>query len=327
MLEFIARRILTMIPTLLVISVICFIVIQLPPGDFLTSMMQQMAMSGTEASEAQIAALRARYGLDKPIYVQYWKWFTNFLRGDMGYSFGWNQPVNKLIWERIGLTVIIAVASMIFTWIIAIPIGIYSAVRQYSILDYIFTFIGFLGMATPNFMMALILMYIGYVKFGVSVGGLFSPEFANAPWSVAKFVNMLSHLAIPMIVIGTAGTAGLIRILRANLLDELGKPYVTTARAKGVHKVRLLLKYPVRIAINPFISTIGWMLPGIFSGEVIVSVVLALPTTGPLLLQALLSQDMYLAGSFLFVLSILTVIGTLLSDILLALADPRIRYQ
>ncbi len=327
MIGYIIRRLLGMIPTLLVISVIAFILIQLPPGDFLTSQLQQLQQQGEQISEERIAALRARYGLDEPVHVQYVKWITNFVRGDMGYSFEWNRPVNELIWDRLGYTLVIALASMLFTWVVAFPIGIYSALRQYSLPDYIFTTVGFLGLSTPSFMLALVLMYIGYEWFGVSVGGLFSPEYVAAPWSWGKFVSLLRHVWIPMVVIGMAGTAGLIRIMRANLLDELQKPYVITARAKGVGNIRLILKYPVRIALNPFISTVGWMLPNLFSGATITAVVLSLPTTGPLLLRALKSQDMYLAGSFILVLSSLTVIGTLISDILLAVIDPRIRYE
>jgi len=277
--------------------------------------------------EATIAALRHRYGLDQPYYIQYFKWMWNMLHGDFGQSFEWNRPVNQLIWERLGLTVAVSLFTMVLTWVIAFPIGIYSATHQYSIGDYTVTFLGYIGLATPSFMIALILMWIAYSVFGASVGGLFSPEYIEAPWSWAKFVDMLGHLWIPAIVIGTAGTAGLIRTLRANLLDELHKPYVVAARAKGLPERQLFWKYPMRIAIVPFISTVGWSLPGIISGETITAVVLSLPTTGPLLLRALQSQDMYLAGSFVMLLSILTVLGTLISDILLGWVDPRIRYE
>ena len=327
MTKYILRRLLGMVPTLLVISIITFVLIQLPPGDFLTSQLEQLQQQGEQINEERIAALRKRYGLDRPVTVQYVKWITNFVQGDMGYSFEWNRPVNELIWERLGYTVVIALASLMFTWVIAFPIGIYSALRQYSVADYVFTTLGFIGLATPSFLLAMVLMYLGYEWFGVSVGGLFSPEFVAAPWSWARFVDLLKHVWIPTVVIGMAGTAGLIRVMRANLLDELQKPYVTTARAKGLGPIRLVLKYPVRIALNPFVSTIGWMLPHLFSGATIAAVVLSLPTTGPLLLRALMSQDMYLAGSFIMILSTLTVIGTLLSDILLALIDPRIRYE
>jgi peptide/nickel transport system permease protein len=325
--SYILRRLLGMIPTLVVISIITFVLIQLPPGDFLTSQLEQLQQQGEQISEDHIAALRARYGLDRPMHVQYLKWVANFVQGDMGYSFEWNRPVNELIWDRLGYTVVIALTAMLFTWAVALPIGIYSALKQYSISDYAFTTLGFLGLSTPSFLLAMVLMYLGYEWFGVSVGGLFSPEYVAAPWSLGKLADLLKHVWIPTVVVGMAGTAGMIRVMRANLLDELQKPYVITARAKGVGPVRLVLKYPVRIALNPFISTIGWMLPHLFSGSTIAAVVLSLPTTGPLLLRALMSQDMYLAGSFIMILSALTVVGTLISDILLALIDPRIRYE
>ncbi|MCB0062206.1 MAG: ABC transporter permease, partial [Caldilineaceae bacterium] len=269
-----------------------------------------------------------RYGLGQPVYVQYWKWVSGILfRGDFGRSFAWNMPVSDLIWGRLTLTFVLSLSTLLFIWIVAFPIGVYSAVRQYSVGDYIATFFGFLGVAIPNFLLALVLMYIAFKYFNQSVGGLFSPDYQEAPWSLAKVGDLLAHLWIPIIIIGTDGTAGLIRIMRANLLDELRKPYVVTARAKGLPEWKLLLKYPVRVALNPFISTVGWVLPSLVSGSAIVAIVLSLPTTGPLLLRALLSQDMYLAASFLLMLSILTVIGTLLSDLLLAWLDPRIRYE
>ncbi len=327
MLSYILKRVLYVIPTLLLISIVSFIIIQLPPGDFLTSYIAQLSQTGEMVDEATIAALRHRYGLDQPYYIQYFKWMWNMLHGDFGQSFEWNRPVNQLIWERLGLTVAVSLFTMVLTWVIAFPIGIYSATHQYSIGDYAVTFLGYIGLATPSFMIALILMWIAYSVFGASVGGLFSPEYIEAPWSWAKFVDMLGHLWIPAIVIGTAGTAGLIRTLRANLLDELHKPYVVAARAKGLPERQLFWKYPMRIAIVPFISTVGWSLPGIISGETRTAVVLSLPTTGPLLLRALQSQDMYLAGSFVMLLSVLTVLGTLISDILLGWVDPRIRYE
>ncbi|MCD6318933.1 ABC transporter permease [Candidatus Aerophobetes bacterium] len=327
MISYIARRILYMIPTLLVISVISFILIQLPPGDYLTSYIAQLTETGESVDKATIASLKKRYGLDKPIYVQYFMWIKGVLQGDFGQSFEWNKPVGELIWERLSLTVIISLFSLIFTYIVAIPIGIYSATHQYSLADYFFTSIGFLGLATPNFLLALVLMFLFYKYFGLSVGGLFSPEFIEASWSWAKILDMINHMWIPVIVIGTAGTCGLIRIMRGTLLDELRKQYVITARAKGVGERKLLFKYPVRIAINPIISTIGWTLPQIISGATITAIVLSLPTTGPLLLRSLMSQDMYLAGSFILILATLTVIGTLISDILLAWLDPRIRYE
>lgn len=270
-------------------------------------------------------ALKDRYGLGQPVYVQYFRWLTNMLQGDFGQSMEWNRPVWGLLWERLPLTFALSLATLLLTWLVAFPIGVYSAVKQYSVGDYIATFLGFLGLATPDFLLALVLMWVFFAFFNQSVGGLFSPEFANAPWSLAKVWDLAKHLAIPMIVLGASGTASLIRIMRANLLDELHKPYVVTARSKGLSETRLLLKYPVRAALNPFISTAGWYLPSLVSGSTIVAVVLSLPITGPLLLRALLSQDMYLAGSFIFMLSALTIFGTLLSDILLAWLDPRIR--
>jgi len=324
---YIGRRVLYMIPTLIVISIISFVLIQLPPGDFLSSYMATLAASGDHVDAALEAALRRRYGLDQPIYVQYFKWVSGMLRGDFGYSFEWNRPVSQLIGERLALTMVVSASSLLFAWMVALPIGVISAVRQYSFFDYFFTFIGFIGLAVPNFVLALVLMYTANRYLGVSVGGLFSAEYADAPWSIGKVIDLLKHLWIPIVIVGTAGTAGLIRITRANLLDELRKPYVETARAKGIKEWRLILKYPVRVALNPFISTIGFIFPQMVAGEVVTSVVLSLPTTGPLLLRALLSQDMYLAGSFVFLLAALTVIGVLISDILLAWLDPRIRYD
>ena len=326
MLQFAIRRILYMIPTLIVVSMISFAIIQLPPGDYLTSVVSTMRATGETIDEATLAAMEQRYGLSQPVYVQYWKWVTGIiLRGDFGQSFEWNQPVSELMWGRLSLTVVISLVTLFFTWIVAFPIGIYSAVRQYSIGDYLTTIMGYIGLATPNFLLALILMYIAFKYLNQSVGGLFSPEYADAPFSWAKLRDLFQHLWIPVIIIGMAGTAGLIRIMRANLLDELHKPYVVTARAKGMTEVALTLRYPVRVALNPFVSTVGWTLPALVSGATIISIVLNLPTTGPLLLKALMSQDMYLAGSFIMLLSFLTIIGTFISDILLAWLDPRIR--
>jgi peptide/nickel transport system permease protein len=327
MLAFIARRLVYMVVTLVAISVMTFIIIQLPPGDFVTSMVAQLSLQGTIVSEAEMSALRARYGLDDPIYIQYWKWISNIvLRGDFGFSLEWRRPVADLLWNRLGLTFVLALVTLLFIWAISLPIGIYTAVRKNTVGDYLATFIGVIGLAIPNFLFALVLMYIAFRYFGAGIGGLYSPGMENAPWSWAKLMDLSQHLIIPTIVLGTSGTAALIRILRANLIDELQKPYVTTARAYGLSERRLLLKYPVRIALNPFISTVGWVLPTLVSGATITAVVLNLPMTGPLLLQALISQDMYLAGSFIMMLSALTVIGTLLSDLLLAWLDPRIRY-
>jgi len=328
MLSYLVRRVLYMIPTLFAISVVSFVIIQLPPGDYLTSLVAGLAEQGETIDNAQLEALRERYGLDQPWYVQYWKWISGILlRGDFGQSFEWNRPVSSLIWDRLALTFLLSLSTLLFIWAVSIPLGIYSAVRKYSFGDYVATFLGVIGLATPNFLIALVLMYVAFKYFGQSVGGLFSPEYIDASWSWGRVVDLLAHLWIPVVVIGTAGTAGLIRILRANLLDELGRPYVVTARAKGVPERRLLLKYPVRLALNPFVSGIGGVLPGLVSGETIVSIVLSLATTGPLLLRALTSQDMYLAGSFILMLSVLTVMGTLLSDLLLAWLDPRIRYR
>jgi peptide/nickel transport system permease protein len=325
MLQYIARRIVMMIPTLFLVSVVSFIIIQLPPGDFLTSYVTQLSSMGDNVDESAIQALRDRYGLGQPLYVQYFRWMSNMLHGDFGHSMEWNKPVLGLLTERLPLTFALALFTMLFTWAIAFPIGIFSAVKQYSIGDYIATFLGFIGLATPDFLLALILMWVFFAYFNQSVGGLFSPDFQDAPWSPAKLWDLGKHMIVPMVILGLGGTASLIRVMRANLLDELHKPYVVTARAKGLAESKLLLKYPVRAALNPFISTAGWYLPALVSGSTIVAVVLSLPITGPLLLRALMSQDMYLAGSFIFMLSTLTVIGTLISDILLAWLDPRIR--
>lgn len=328
MLNFIARRVVYMVPTLFLISVVAFLIIQLPPGDFLTTLIAQMSAQGEMVNQAELAALKERYGLDDAFYVQYAKWMGSIITDlDFGQSFEWNRPVAELVGDRLPFTILLAVSTLMITWMIAFPIGIYSAVKQYSIGDYAATIFGYLGLAIPNFMIALILMYIGFRYFGQSVGGLFSPEYRDAAWNLGKFLDLLSHLWVPLVVLGSAGTAGLIRVLRANLLDELRKPYVIAARARGIPERKLLLKYPLRVALNPFISTIGWVLPALVSGEVIVAKVLSLPTTGPLMLDALTSQDMYLAGSIIMIISVLTVIGTLISDIALAWLDPRVRLR
>jgi peptide/nickel transport system permease protein len=327
MLGYILRRILYMIPTLFGISLIAFLIIQLPPGDYLTSMVANMESSGQTVDPNQIAQLREQYGFDQPIYVQYAKWITGIVtRGDFGQSFQWRQPVSALVWGQLGTTLMITVASLLFVWAVALPIGIYSAVRRYSIGDHVFTLLGFIGLAVPNFILALVLMYASYRLFGQSVGGLYSPQFNDASWSWDKLVDLLAHIWVPIIIIGTSGTAALIRILRANLTDELHKPYVLTARAKGLPEYKVVLKYPVRIALNPFVSALGWVLPHLVSGATIVSIVLNLPTAGPLLLSSLVSQDMYLAGTFILLLGVLTLVGMLVSDLLLALLDPRIRF-
>jgi peptide/nickel transport system permease protein len=328
MLRYVIKRILYMIPTLFGISLIAFMIIQLPPGDYITSMIASMQDSAANVDQRQIDRLREIYGFNDPIWVQYFKWIGGILlRGDFGYSFDWNRPVADLIWERMGSTLAISIAALLFVWSVALPIGIYSAVRRHSVGDYVFTFIGFIGLAVPNFILALTLMYLSYRYFGQSVGGLFSPEYIEAPWSWDKFVDLMQHVWIPIVVIGTSGTAALIRVLRANLTDELHKPYVITAKAKGLPEYKVVLKYPVRIALNPFVSAIGWVLPELVSGVTITAIVLNLPTAGPLLLRALVSQDMYLAGSFILLMGVLTLIGMLVSDLLLALLDPRIRFQ
>lgn len=327
MFQYIMRRVMLAVPTLFAISIIAFIIIQLPPGDYLTTYIATLAQSGQQLDQDEIEALKQQYGLDQPIHVQYMKWVWNMLQGDFGMSLEWQKPVADLIGERLLLTVVLSLFTIVFTWLLAIPIGIYSATRQYSIFDYLFTFFGFIGLGIPNFMLALVLMWVAYTSLNMSVSGLFSSEFVEAPWTWARVVDMLKHLWVPVLILGMSGTAELIRIMRANLLDELGKPYVETARSKGVSERRLVLKYPVRVAINPFISTVGYTLPALISGSLIVSVVLSLPTAGPLLLRALMSQDMYLAGTFLMLLSFLTVLGTLISDILLVWVDPRIRYE
>lgn len=324
---YILRRVLIAIPTLVAVSIVAFIIIQLPPGDFLTTLMAGM-QGGSNLDPQYVAFLTERYGLDQPIWVQYWRWISGIVfEGDFGQSFQWGRPVGELLWDRIGLTFLISIVTLVVIWLISFPVGIISAVKQYSIADYVFTSISFLGLAIPNFLLALVLMYISFAYFGQSVGGLFSPQYINAPWSWGKFVDLLAHLWIPVLVLGTAGTAELIRIMRANLLDELHRPYVVTARAKGMRESELIVRYPVRVALNPFVSTVGWVLPSLISGDTITSVVLNLPTAGPLLLTALQSQDMYLAGSFILMLSVLTIIGTIVSDVLLAWLDPRIRYQ
>jgi peptide/nickel transport system permease protein len=317
-----------MIPTLFLVSVVSFIIIQLPPGDFATSYISALSASGATVQQEELEALRATYGLDQPPLVQYAKWMQGILtRGDFGISFSYKLPVSAIVWDRIWLTAGISLLAVVVTWLIAFPIGIYSAVRQYSPGDYLFTFIGFIGVSVPSFLVALIAMYIAFRYFNTTITGLFSSQFVNAPWSWDKLWDLFGHLWIPILILALEGTAGLIRIMRANLLDELRKPYVVTARAKGVPEWRLLIKYPVRVALNPFVSTLGWLLPSLVSGSIIISVVMSLPTTGPLLLSSLLSQDMYLAGTIIMLLSVLTIIGTLISDLLLAWLDPRIRLK
>lgn len=325
MLRFILRRFLWMIPTLIAISIISFVIIQAPPGDFLSVYVSRLEAQGEDIDRSTIEGLRVRYGIGQPIYIQYFKWMRGVLRGDLGQSLEWNRPVGELIAKRLPWSLTISFTAFIFVFLVGIPIGTLSATRQYSIRDYIFTFIGFIGLAIPNFLLALIMLWFYFVYTGNVAIGLFSPQFLMAPWSLARILDLLKHLWMPGIIIGTAGTAGLIRIMRANLLDELQKPYVMVARAKGLTERKVLYKYPFRIAINPVVSTIGWTLPALVSGELLVSLVLNIPTIAPLFLGSLMSQDMFLAGSIVFILSTLTVIGTLISDILLAWVDPRIR--
>jgi peptide/nickel transport system permease protein len=327
MVSFIFRRLLWSIPLLFTVSLIAFAIIQLPPGDFITALSASLAESGDALDTEALEALRARYGLNEPFLIQYWKWISGVLVGDFGMSFEWRQPVSELIWQRMALSVCVATATILFVWAVALPIGVYSAVKKYTVGDYIITAVGFLGLAIPNFLLALFLLYIGVVYFGTEVSGLFSTEYRNAPWSLAKVGDLLSHLWVPVLILGTSSAASLIRIMRANLLDELHKPYVTTARAKGLSEFSLLVKYPVRLALNPFVSTIGWAFPQIISGSVITDVVLSLPTAGPLMLQALKGQDMFLAGGFVLLLCCLSIVGMLVSDILLGSLDPRIRYR
>jgi len=326
-LSYLVRRLLLAILTVWAVSVLSFIIIRLPPGDYVTAYIAEQAAMGTMVSDQEAANLRAEYGLDSPLYVQYVKWVGLMARGNFGESMEWRRPVMDVIGDRLTLTVVLSVASILFTWVLAIPIGIYSAVRQYSLGDYVFTFIGFIGLAVPSFLLALVLMYLGFKYLNMDVGGLFSNQYVEAPWSLARVWDLLKHLPLPAFVLGLGGTASSIRIIRANLIDELRKPYVVTARAKGLSELRLILKYPVRLAMNPFVSTIGYIFPFIVSGSIIVSLVLGLPTVGPVLLKALTAQDQFLAGTIILMLGVLTVIGTLFSDILLMILDPRIRME
>ncbi len=327
MLRYIVQRLLILPVLALLFSVIVFWLVQAPPGDFLTSYVATLASSGSSMDQAQVDALEKQFGLDKPITVQYALWMKNLLRGNLGYSLEYQRQNSELIGERLLLTIALALFSFVITWVIAIPAGIYSATHQNSILDYFFTVFNYIGVATPNFMLALILMWIAFSEFGLSVTGLFSQAFEQAPWSWARVADLMKHIWVPGVVLGIGGTARLTRVMRANLLDELNKPYVVTARAKGLSEWKVVMKYPVRLALNPLISTIGWYLPQLFSGSLIVATVMNLPNIGPLLLRALTQQDMYLAGSILLIYCLLTIFGTLISDILLALFDPRIRME
>ena len=320
-----AKRIGIGLITIWALSLFSFILIQLPKGDYVTSEMIALQMEGENVTDEELENLRIYFGLDKPVHMQYLSWIGNMMRGNLGYSYAQRTPVNDILGQRLLLTVLYAAATIVFIWVVAIPIGILSAVRQYSFADYSFTTLGFIGVAVPDFLLALLFLWLGFVFFGVSMGGLFSPEFVDAPWNLARIWDLTKHLFIPIIVLGTSGTASLIRIVRANLLDELHKPYVVAARARGLREWRLIIKYPVRLALNPAVSLTAYIFPFLISGSVIVSVVLSLPTIGPTLLQSLLEQDLQLAGAIIFLAGVMTVVGTLISDILLGLLDPRIR--
>jgi peptide/nickel transport system permease protein len=326
--QYIIRRLFILIPFLFMVSALAFVVIQLPPGSFVDTYRRNLEAQGGTVSDAQVQALEARYGLDKPVLVQYGVWISNIiLRGDFGNSFRYQRPVAEILWERLPRTIVISLLSIVLTWIIAVPLGIYAALKQNSFWDYLLTLLSFIGLSVPAFLLAIVLMYFVFTRTGWLVTGLYSPEFQNAPWSLAKFVDLLKNIWLPLLVLSVTGAAGTIRVLRATLLDELQKPYVTTARAKGLPEWKVILQYPVRLAINPLVSTIGWLLPAVVGGELVVSKVLNLPTVGPIILEATLAQDMFLAGAFVLLLSVLTLIGTLISDILLAWLDPRIRYD
>ena len=328
MILYIIKRIFYLFPLAILISILSFIIIQLPPGDYVTEWEYNMIAQGYNPTEEEILMLKERYHLDKTYVEQYVRWMSNIIfYGDFGVSFTYNKPVSDILSERVPRTIAISLGAILVQWIIAIPIGIFSAIRKYSIFDYIFTLIGFIGISIPGFMFAIVLVYLVYVNTGYAITGLYSEPFRNAPWDINKFYDLMKNISIPLIVLGSSGAAVIIRILRSSMLDELEKQYVITARSKGMSEMKILFKYPFRIAINPLISTIGWLLPAAVGGEVVISKVLNMPTTGPVLLKALMGEDMYLAGGILFILSILTIIGTLISDILLAMLDPRIRYE
>jgi peptide/nickel transport system permease protein len=327
MLSYIIKRLLRMIPQLFLISLLAFIIIQLPPGDYLTEYINRLRATGYSVDEYEVERFTRMYGLDQPMHIQYLRWITNIVtKLDFGYSFDWQKPVNDVITARIGTTFFIAFLSFVVCWSFAIPVGIYVAVKQYSIADYFFTFLGFIGLATPGFLLALVIMYVAFDSFGIKVGGLYSPEFQTQAWSWAKFVDLLSHLWLPVLILAIGGTANLIRTLRATMLDELRKKYVTVARAKGLSEFQVLMRYPVRLAINPILSTFGWLLVWFFSGGMVVEIVLNLNTAGPVLWRALMRQDMYMAGAYIVIIGTLTALGSLISDILLAVVDPRIRF-
>jgi len=326
--EYALRRFLYLVTLLIALSIVVFAIIQLPPGDYLTAYLTRMRLAGqTIEDEARIETLKKQYYLDLPIHMQYLKWVGGILRGNLGKSFYWDRPINDLLAERLPLTISLSLATLIFSYVVAVPVGVYCATHQNSFFDYVVTVISFVGVGTPAFLLALMVMFWLHRWFGFSVGGIFSPEYRIADWSFARVLDLMKHMVAPMIIVGLSGTSGLIRVMRANMLDELRKPYVTTGRAKGLKERKLLLKYPLRIALNPILSTIGWTLPGIFSGSTIVSMVLLLPTVGPLQIEALRSQDFFVAGSIVMIVTVLTLIGTVISDILLGVADPRIRMQ
>jgi len=327
MTRYVLKRLVLLPALLFLFSVTVFAIVQAPPGDFLTSYVATLASSGSSINAEQVEALRREYGLDRPVWVQYLRWMENLAKGNLGLSLEYQRPNAELIGERLVLTMVLALLSFVFTWVVAVPAGIYSAMHPRSVVDYLLTVVNYVGVATPNFMLALVLMWAAFAYFGMSVTGLFSPDFVEAPWSGARVLDLLKHIWLPAVVLGVAGTARLTRVMRANLLDELNKPYVTTARAKGLSEWRLVVRYPARLALNPLVSTIGWYLPALFSGSLIVATVMNLPNIGPLLLRALINQDMYLAGSILLIYCFLTIVGTLVSDILLAWLDPRIRLE
>jgi peptide/nickel transport system permease protein len=327
MLAYLARRLIYALTTLVLISMFGFFIINLPPGSYIDVYQAQRQNQGTFTAEAELEALKRRYGLDQPVYVQYWKWATGFVRGDFGRSFQYNREVKDLIWERLVYTALIAALTLLFTWVVAIPIGIYAATHQYKLGDNVATLVGMAGLSIPDFMLALVLMVVAQRFFGFSVGGLFSREYIDAPWSIGKFVDLLKHLWVPVFIVGISGTAGLMRIMRGNLLDVLNMQYVQAARARGLRESTVVIKHAVRNAIHPLIMLLGLSLPSIISGSLVVSIVMGLPTTGPLYFNALRQQDMYLAGTILMFLAGMLVLGNFLADILLAVADPRIRYE
>lgn len=326
MAAYFAGRLVYAVVAVFIISILSFVLIQAPPGDFLTSQLTRLQANGAKLDEVMLRNMKAQYGLDKPIYVQYFRWVGEMFRGNFGYSFYYRFSILQMLASYMPMTLILAIITLVFIYIVSIPLGIISAVKQYSVFDYTFTVVGFLGLSVPNFILALLVMYVFYKNFGISIGGLFSMEYVNAPWTWARLADLVRHLWAPVIVVGVAGTAGIVRVIRASMLDELGKDYMQVARAKGLSEFRIIMKYPVRVALNPILSTIGWQLPNVIGGFVIAGVVLNLPIIGPVLLRALTAQDMYLAGAIVLLLSIMTVIGTIVSDIALVFADPRIRY-